>query len=51
MSYLAESEKIRAGQPNVNCLTSSERNTDKSHSISCCKPGNSSQVFDKNNKK
>ncbi|NIE72342.1 hypothetical protein [Pantoea sp. Acro-807] len=50
MSYLAESEKIRASQPNVNFLTSSERNTDKSHSISGCKPGNSSQVFDKNNK-
>ena len=50
MSFLAESTKIRASQPNVNCLLSSERNTDKSHSISGCKPGNSSQVFDKKNK-
>lgn len=50
MTFFAESVKSRASQPDANGLLLPERNTNKSHSISGCKPGNSSQTFAKKEK-
>lgn len=50
MPFFAESVKYRASQPDADYLGKSECNTVKNHSISGCRPGNSSQVLDKNSK-